>query len=197
MSRFLVWKTDSAILYQLRTEAILISSRAICGSSRAFAVVVIMWRCAEAIPGVTLIKCVFIFTHSLMMFLQRRRILRVRYYKHPKLCLELCYMTRLRTRNESWAHKTHRTEFGTYESGKTDNFTTRSDSRSPGCAILLTWSPRRQLPRVSRTPVGDQDIQTAERWDWRRNMIAGVGRKGRCLISAKHKLALIFNGNGY
>ena len=53
------------------------------------------------------------------------------------------------------------------------------DEVTPGCAILLTWSPRRQIPKVSQTPAGDQDMQTAERWDWRRNMIADAGRKGR------------------
>jgi hypothetical protein len=31
------------------------------------------------------------------------------------------------------------------------------------------------MPRVSQTPVADQEIQTAERWDWRRNKVAGTG----------------------
>ena len=49
---------------------------------------------------------------------------RLGHHKHPKLrccCLELCCMTRLRTRNESWANENHRTEFGTYEPGDLDN----------------------------------------------------------------------------
>ena len=49
---------------------------------------------------------------------------RLGHHKHPKLrrcCLELCCMTRLKTRNESWANENHRTELRTYEPGDFGN----------------------------------------------------------------------------
>ena len=55
----------SAILYQLWTKAILISFRAICGSPRAFAVVVIMWRLRRGHPWCDADKVCF-YIHALV-----------------------------------------------------------------------------------------------------------------------------------